>query len=581
MNEKKMLIRYIENLEPSYNPEMRAVTEPFSSPGYHTTLTSEIGNVHKTRIAATYALALLDSGEDQYLRRACDVLERLVHMQDKNPESPTFGIWSWFYEEPLARMSPPDWNWADFIGKPLLLTLKRHGDRLPSPLKADIEQAVRHACKAIMIRNVGPHYTNIAIMGAFVTLAAGEWLQEAEVEAYGLARLQRFYDYTMESGTFQEFNSPTYTTIAIEELSSIRTETGRQDARELADRLLDVAWRMVAERFHPSTKQWAGPHTRAYSDLLTAPILSFLQLSLKGAVSWLTQEELQYNPAWYKNEIRCPDPYAALFVAPRIDTRIQELLQEHSRKRRYAVTYTTRDYTLGTMSSGDLWNQRRSLVAYASTPKGPVYVRLRALLNGYDYTGAILLAAQREGHALFGIPFATDGGNRHPSLDLIREHTITASDLRIRFEIGGAVEAVEASWAPDASDGLHRFVGRIGEIPLHILVSAAAFGEESIRYETHQEGGSIHADLILYRGEQKPIRLTELRRAVVAGQFSIGGEPLEMDTVVREESCSLQAYGQSGESDPELRIMMPIRPAGLRELTEASIVDFIGMEAGE
>jgi hypothetical protein len=137
---------------------------------------------------------------------------------------------------------------------------------MPGALRAGVERAVRNACEAIVRRNVGPHYTNIAIMGAFVTLAAGEWLGDRRLEAYGAERLQRFYDYTMESGAFQEFNSPTYTTVAIEELSSIRTETGNERIRDMAGELLLIAWKTVAERYHPRTGQWAGPHARAYSD---------------------------------------------------------------------------------------------------------------------------------------------------------------------------------------------------------------------------------------------------------------------------------------------------------------------------
>ncbi|TLS54165.1 hypothetical protein FE782_02125 [Paenibacillus antri] len=562
MNEHDLLLRELERQEAAYNAAMRAVTEPFTSPGYHTTLTEDIGEVHRTRTAAYYALALLDGGLPQHRERAFEVLTRLVEAQDTNPENKTFGIWSWFYEEPLTQMAPPDWNWADFIGKPLLLTLKRHSGTLPEALRGSIEQAVRNACQAIIRRNVGPHYTNIAIMGAFVTLCAGEWLGDADVEAYGLARLQRFYDYTMESGTFQEFNSPTYTTVAIEELSSILTETGSPVARRLAEELLDVAWAIVAERFHPRTGQWSGPHARAYSELLQPHVLSFLQHALEGRVTWLPEEAFHYHTMWYGNRIRCPDKFVSRFVEPRTSSLVQPLLVDAGGKQRYAVTYATEDYSLATVSHGDLWNQRRSLLAYAATPSGPVYVHLRALHDGYDYTGAWLLAAQRDGRALFAVHFATDGGDRHPNLHLIRDGTIRAKDLRLRFEIGGAIESVEADWLP--RDGaLPRCVGRIGELPITVDLGAAAFGGHAIRYEIARENGTIGVDVILYEGEAQDIRLAALERAIVAGQFALGASTAPYVAATDGETCTLEADG--------MRIAAPVRPAPIRELTERSI----------
>lgn len=566
MNEQQLIIRCIEAQEASYNPEMHAVTEPFSSPGYHTTLTAEIGHVHKTRTAAYYALALLDSGMPAYRERANTVLEKLVEAQDVNPDHKTFGTWSWFYEEPLSAMSPPDWNWADFIGKALLLILKRHHDILPQDLRDKVEQALRNACRAIIIRNVGPHYTNIAIMGALVTLVSGEWLGDSEVEAYGQERLQRFRDYTMESGTFQEFNSPTYTMIAIQELSHIYTETQNVASKRLAEQLLDVAWAMVATRFHPRSLQWSGPHTRSYSELLSDDVLSFLQYSLKGRVSWLDEERFRYDTTWYGNHIRCPDPYAPHFVEARTSTLVQPLLQEHSRELRYAVTYLTEDYTLGTMSHSDMWNQRRGLIGYMSTHNGPVYLHLRALRDGYDYTGAMLSASQQEGHTLFGVHFVTDGGDRHPSLDPIQSETIQAGDIRLRFELGGAIEGLDVQWTSHGGDGdavIRRCNAMVGNLPLHIEIASAVFGSETIRYEATFDQGVMQADVILYQGPSKPIRLTELEQAFVVGQLSIGSSLPDTEITVDKHACTIrtrdeQEYGREGRS-----IALPAHPVGI------------------
>ena len=80
-------------------------------------------------------------------------------------------------------MSPPDWNWADFLGANLLQISRDHRDILDPDLLQQVDHAIVHACHAIIKRNVGPGYTNIAIMGAYVTLVAGELFQLPEIKA--------------------------------------------------------------------------------------------------------------------------------------------------------------------------------------------------------------------------------------------------------------------------------------------------------------------------------------------------------------------------------------------------------------
>lgn len=172
-----------KELEPkheNYNEQIKMLRTPFTSPGYHTTL-KNVDHAYPIRESLDYALAILDCREEKHYDRALDILRNVLSLQDHDPDSPTFGIWSWYFEEPLTQMSPPDWNWADFIGKRLLLVLMRHGNKLPADLQQLTRQAICNSCEAIIKRNVGPDYTNIAIMGAFVTLIAGEWFIRHDV----------------------------------------------------------------------------------------------------------------------------------------------------------------------------------------------------------------------------------------------------------------------------------------------------------------------------------------------------------------------------------------------------------------
>jgi hypothetical protein len=141
--------------------------------------------------------ALLDSGDPERLARACDVLRRLLALQDQAPDNRTYGIWSWFMEESLEQMAPPDWNWANFIGVQSLQVALDYWDGLPEDLQAGVRDGLEHACRSIMRRNVGPGYTNIALMGIYVTLVAGERFEVEDFLRYGKERLRRFYDYSM------------------------------------------------------------------------------------------------------------------------------------------------------------------------------------------------------------------------------------------------------------------------------------------------------------------------------------------------------------------------------------------------
>ena len=59
--------------------------------------------MHSTREAFTYANALLLTGEEADLRRAEEVLLHVLGLQDQDPANATFGIWSWYMEEPLEQ----------------------------------------------------------------------------------------------------------------------------------------------------------------------------------------------------------------------------------------------------------------------------------------------------------------------------------------------------------------------------------------------------------------------------------------------------------------------------------------------
>jgi hypothetical protein len=466
--QKARLARALEPLHASYDPAARMLREPFHSPGYHTTL--KAGTVHSTRQALGYAVALLDTGEEPLRQRACDVLAAVIALQDPDPASKTYGIWPWFLEEPLAQMSPPDWNWADFCGVQLLQVALDHRGRLPAELASRLDDAIRHAARSIERRNVTPSYTNIAIMGTYVTAVAAELYGWADLKAYATQRLRRFYDYTRQQGAFSEYNSPTYSLVALAELGRMRLHVQDPAARPLIEELYRLVWEEIASHFHAPSRQWAGPHSRCYSTLLKPSALYTIQRACGGALDWGVDAP---DISEQRLPLPCPPDLAPRFQSlPAPREVVKTVLKAEPPI--VATTWLEPLFALGSASRSEFWNQRRGAVAYWGKPERPAALHVRFLRDSYDFADAQLFTAQRRGDLLAAVNFGLDGGNTHIGLDRIKGGRFTAGDLRLRFEFSGSA-AAQTPDAPRAPDQPCRL--RFGDLHLHIAVPFAAFGE--------------------------------------------------------------------------------------------------------
>lgn len=565
IDHKELLLKKIVSQEKDYDPQVNMLLRPFHSPGYHTTLTAEDHPlVHPTHQSLLYAAGLLNTEAPEYVQRACDVIKRVLTLQDRDPTRDTYGIWPWFYEEPLNQMAPPDWNWADFCGKELVIADLLHGHRLPEELREQIRQGVSCACEAIIIRDVGPHYTNIAIMGAFVTLIAGELYGRQDYRDYALQRLEKLKDYTEGLGTFQEFNSPHYSVIAIVELSKIYTYSVNPRAMEIVSGLLDIIWRMSAEHYHPISQQWAGPHSRSYSTLLNDKIKSFLQIATDNRLVFFTDDGLEYDAEWYGSGSRCPDKYLDLFM--RTDTRALEqpyYRNEETGFEKWAETYITQQYVIGMFRDEIMWNQTRGLVAYFENSGQAAYLQMRCLHDGYDYCSAVLSVKAEQGHLLLGVRFLTNGGDTHPNLDRIQGR-VEASDFRLRMEFGGCLDRVSVE-----TDSTKAQVN-INGIPLRFDSLYAAFEEaapeDGIKqgwdWVVTKQGNVYGLDLVIYEGQRKTIDFHVLNKAAFLFSLAIGDAvENQPQIVVEEEAGQVTARVTADDSDGSLReLTIPLKP---------------------
>lgn len=554
-------------LDAQYDPAERMLREPFHSPGYHTTLKG--GEVHPTRSALGYAVALLDSGEEWRRQRACDILDRVISLQDQNPSSPTYGIWSWFLEEPLEKMSPPDWNWADFNGTHLLQVALYHRERLPAELARRVDESIQHAARSIQRRDVKPGYTNIALMGTYVTYVAAELYGIPDLLAYAQMRLKRFYNHTLDQDGFTEFNSPTYTVVALTVLTRMRMHIKDAEAQRMIAKIEDIGWRDVARHFHPPTAQWAGPHSRCYSTLLRPGTLAFIERACQGEVRFFPEGERPPSAETYRLDLCCPTQYRRRFAqldGPRDEVQVfikaGARVPEAGLERQPPVIGTTHleeAFALGSANRLPFWNQHRPLVAYWGTREAPRALQLRVLHDFYDYSSAQFYAVQSGGAVLGGINFATDYGDTHISLDRVREATIRARDMRVRFELFNMPE----SWPLPAFSLGHINRLDLGSVWLEVCVPHVVFGPWRPRSEVSREGERVFLDVVLYQGEERAINFAELEEAAIVitlrmwakGQLpvpssevrcEVAGEQLRARWQIGAEELELALYRRPG-----------------------------------
>jgi hypothetical protein len=526
-----------------FDQEIGLVGETLASPGYHTRIPDGV-RVHSTRTNLNYALLLLRAGGIENDVRGAIVIERVIALQDANPVSRTYGIWPWFIEEPLSEMAPPDWNWADFCGAALGQALVEHGQQLAPDLQDRMRAALGNAAWAIFRRNIGPDYTNIAVMGAGVCALAGELLTEPRLLDYGRRRLARFLEHTRFHGGFNEYNSPTYTLVALFELERILQLVRDPAMRADAEMLRCMTWEGIAEHFHPSTGQWAGPHSRAYMDRLEQGGVHYLS-EMTGVAIKPHPNAGDFNEIHLVRSLACPQELRERFKnlhAPEVEIIRPFIRRPDGSVYVQGTTWLGQDVCLGSANIDSLWTQRRPLIAYWRTGDDPaVVLRMRFLKDGRDFASLYVVNAQKRQRVLSAVGVAERMGDFHLFLDSPVEGVFKASDLRLRYELSGVgVDAVEQEDTFELSAGDWRAV---------IHPAVGRFDGQAVRWRCGKADGQAWVDAVCYEGAERAFRLKECGDAILAAGLEVLG---------REENVTSKG--------PELRIAGSILEASWQDL---------------
>ena len=437
----------------SYDPSVQLVSV-YRGPEYSYQSNIRGKTVHPTRESLQYASLLLYQDDTASMDRAVAIIDRVLSLQVRNPASQYFGLWGWYMEEPPEQMAAADFNWADFNGATLLNILFEHENKLPPEVAVNCHDALQACAVSIRKRNVNLGYTNIAFQGTYVTLATAELLKDPSLLAYAKDRLARLEATVAISGSFAEYNSPTYMAVTICNLSRILKYVKDPDARAAGGRLNALAWKHVAKHWHQPTLQLAGPMSRAYSNNIGSPM--WIQKGTDNRVRFMTLEEIGTKATGEDVSVptldwRCPEELIEVFTSAKRRQHREVFIAGSSASGEpisrldgpkpagatlpvEGTTFLTPNFCLGTIDRCDCWAQRRNMIAYWGGPsRPPQCLQLRVVKDDYDFTSALFYAAQDQGYVLGAIRFQLDGGDKHPSLDPVKDRTITLSRLQLEL----------------------------------------------------------------------------------------------------------------------------------------------------
>lgn len=535
---------------------------PWAGPGYHTRVPNG-SLVHPFRESLDCALLYLESANSERITRALDTLEKILAHQDLRICSATYGIWPYLLEEPLEKMSPPDWNWADFCGIRLAHILRVYPSVLPESLRDRMIVSLQAAALAIFRRNVGPGYTNIAIKGAIVTALAGEITCEAFLVDYATERLRGFLEHCRSSGGFSEYNSPPYGEVVLHEIERALLLIPEGPIREQLLKVHGFFWEGIAETLHLPTGQICGPQSRAYKDSLTPVYASALarrldlpipqpqarQVSRAGA-------EIFPDLSFLLPEVPCPEEIRNRVVAQcQGFTRPVYVRSADACEVRAAAVWRAKEACLGSIGFENLWTQRRPVLGYWLAGEELAILRVRMRHGGRDFASGTLRSAQRDGALLAIASLATNKGDFHDHMDRPSDGTFYLSDLELVIQ----VEAPKATAIGDDDE----FTITAGFWSVVIRPGPARFGGNSVRWESRTTPAGAEVRAVVNEGTAIEVRPAELESCVIP--FSLSLCPSRQHTALEFETHFPEGKIVLSSPDQDLLLEAPLTACPVRD----------------
>lgn len=511
---------------------------------YHTKLFNQ--NVHSIANSSAYAADRIICDKNFALGEK--IFDKVISLQDTNPESETYGLWSWYAEEPLEEMDAPDYNMAGFNSKEMLMVLCEEWDNISAVMREKMLKSIEMACECIIKRNVGPGYTNVCITDCFITAVAGEFTGKERLLNYGRSKMEKFYCYVKGRGEIAEYNSPTYSILTINDLGDCIKFIKDEKMLETVHKVNYMLWKMLAEHFDYDMLQLAGPQERAYSDFVGSAFLKTIargcgidyskhpmfgklaEGACCGQPFGFSQED--YNAKTRTNP-KCPDELVGYFTGEKKYKYVRKIVTDgynfpFFEFAKTATTYYGDRYAIGTYNRCELWNQRRPLLGYIHGDT-PVSIRVKCYHDGFDFSSGSFHAVQDKANILGSVNFSENRGDTHVCLDMISGGLVSAEDIRISFELSGNMKDV--SYEKDGS--LLKLCVNGKKIRINAFIKE--FGDSVVDEDIEFTDNMFRYSFIFYKGERKTVDLCAADKAMVAYTLEMEPEEAYIEPEYREE----------------------------------------------
>lgn len=515
---KESVKRLIDEKMKRYNPETGLLKE-FFAPNYHSYL--KPGEYHFINNSVNVAAAVFSCEYEEYYEAAKGLLWKALSLQRKTGELE--GLWSYFLEESLEEMVQPDWNYADFNAYPMLYLLKEHADRLDSELREAMKEACCASCRAILRRNLAVDYTNPTVMGIYCTVLCGTLFHVPEFVAYGKKKLNKLYFRVMNAGAYEEYNCPTYSMLVADLYSLILRHIEEKEVVEKVTVLNHILWRMLGEHYHFELGELTGPHLRQYTEFLSPNSGCAIQNAVSAELGIAPPDQAVLFSALYQTE--CPEEEKPLFLKRNKSEAFRRIITPGAIYSKFYwpqvdTQYITPRYTVGSISMSDCWNQRRNVVAYIGDKEKKVSIRLRAYLDGYDFSSGFSSTAQHGGVALSITNFHTDWGKTHPTLDPVIDAKFMAKDVRILYQIKANTHGIIEEITTEKTASGYRLEVLGTAVEIQFPYAAITGGEPYMELQTTED--EMLLSMVLYSGEETEIDFNALESMAIVSVLSVG-----------------------------------------------------------
>jgi hypothetical protein len=183
-----------------------------------------------------------------------------------------------------------------------------------------------------------------------------------------------------------------------------------------------------------------------------------------------------------------------------------------------STAYLTSTYALSSINHASMWNQRRPLIAYWGTKASPKYLQVRLLHDNYDFSSASITTAQQENKVIAAINFVTGLGDKHISIDKVKDGKFIASDIRLRFEFGNT--SFSNNFITPALLNTPVVI-ETDYLKFTIQLLEAEFNNQKVYWEKGTDGKNSWIDVVLYKGIATQMDLLSINKAITAFTLAI------------------------------------------------------------